>query len=88
VSQPLSNQRLQVKLLFDTNQAAFGQLLLLLASIYREGLEDLPSQCEPLWDFVDFVTEEIQKASERRQACAALPRSSLFISQAAAARSF
>ena len=53
--------------MFDTNQAAFGQLLLLLSLLYREGMEDLPSQCAPLWDFIDFVTEEIQKSSERRR---------------------
>jgi len=54
--------------LFDTNQAAFGQLLLFMSVLYREGLEDLPGQCEPLWDFLDFVTEEIQKATEKRRA--------------------
>ena len=61
-----SRGRTQVKLLFDTNQPAFAQLLRLLSILYRDGLEDLPSQCAPLWEFVDFVGEEVQKATERR----------------------
>lgn len=57
--------REQVKHLLDSNQVAFGHLLLLLAQLYGEGPDDLPQQCQPLWDFVDLVAEEFQKSAER-----------------------
>ncbi len=57
-----------MKTLIDTNQAVFGHVLLLLAVLYRDGPDDLPLQCEVLWDFIDFVAEEFQKSSERRSA--------------------
>ena len=50
--------RFQVKCLRETKHAGFPQLIQLLASLYAQGSEDLPLECKPLWDFVDYAIEE------------------------------
>jgi len=50
--------RFQVKCMREAKHAGFPQLLQLLASLYQQGSEDLPQECTPLWDFVDYAIEE------------------------------
>jgi hypothetical protein len=56
-----------VQHLLQSSAATLGALLLLLSTLYTEGLEDLSSQCSALWEFIDFVTEGIACATERRR---------------------
>ena len=58
--------RHQVQFLFQSSHSSFGALLLLLSTLYREGLDDLSSTCAPLWEFMDYVTEGIQNATDKR----------------------
>jgi hypothetical protein len=50
--------RFQVKCMREAKHAGFAQLIQLLASLYDQGSEDLPLECKPLWDFVDYAIEE------------------------------
>ena len=55
----------QVKAMVDANQVALGHLLLSFAAVYEAGPEDLPSESETLWLFVEFIADELQRAEAR-----------------------